>query len=597
MRKLRAVGYIRVSSKKASQMESFENHEIWMADFFEKNSDVYEFTGKIYKDRGKSGTSTAKRKEFMQMIADGKKGKFDIIIVRDVSRFGRNITESLIYIRELEKVNVEVYFVNDGIHSLNHEDDIKLGLLAMLAENESRKNSERTKAGLEIARGKDESVWGSGNALGFQPRGGHGKPMVHDSEQAETVVMIKDMYLYKDMSLTEIKYELERLGRRTATGKKKWCESVISRILANPIYAGKQELLQSKSDNFRDQKRVKIPKEEHQLKDVPTVPTLYSFEEYQMIMEKKEQRALHLDGAVYGKKQNINVFSEKLICKCGSTYFIQRWRTLKDGKEVYGFYCNNKKSNKSKDNREKLGLDTAGACDTCAIPEWHLQYMAKYIFARLWKTKGQDIEEAFSIIKECFEFETSEGDAAELENINRNISRYYVKIENLKDMRADGDIGKEEFRQRVNECKANIELLEERRQRIEHDSGLNFDVDKHLKNIKKSLSEMIDFSQECIAEDVIRRFVDVIHHEGDYEYSWYLKLDLSGDMDVVDVPEAYQIKITKKNNFVPKIIVKDSRRKVMDSVLIFEEAKDYRKAYGNYLRANQWNDLHVKVYA
>lgn len=576
-------------------MESFENHELWMADFFNKNKDEYIFNGKIYRDRGKSGTSTSKRPDFMQMIEDGKQDKFDIIVVRDVSRFGRNIVESLVYIRELAKYKVEVYFVNDAIHSLNKDDDIKLGLLAMLAENESRKISDRTKAGIAIAREKPDSVWGSGNVMGYKPRGGHGKDFEIDEEQAETVVMIKDLYLYDDKSLTEIKYELEMLGRRTSTGKKKWSESVISRILSNPLYAGKQELLQSESSDFLEQKRIRLPKAQHIFKDVPTVPTLYSFEEYQAIQKKKEERSLHLNGATYGKRQ-INVFSEKLICKCGSSYFIQTWRRLKDGKDVRGFYCNNKKSNKSKASREKLGLDTTGSCDTCAIPEWHLQYMAKFIFSRLWKNKGQDIEEAFSIIKECFKFEKPQGDVAEIENINRNISKYMVKIETLTDMRADGDISKEGFRQRVDECKANIEVLKERKRKLELESGVTFDVDAHLKNIRKSLEEMIDFSKECLDEDVIRRFVDIIYHEADYEYSWFLKLDLSGDIEEVDVPEAYQIKITKKNNFVPKIIIKDSRRIVMDTVLLFEEARAYRKAYGNYLRQNQWNDLHVKVY-
>lgn len=64
-----------------------------------------------------------------------------------------------------------------------------------------------------------------------------------------------------------------------------------------------------------------------------------------------------------------------------------------------------------------------------------------------------------------------------------------------------------------------------------------------------------------------------------------------------DIPELFRVKIKKKNYFKPEIIVKDKRREIMDTVLVFEEARAYRKAYGNYLRPNAWDDLHVKVYA
>ena len=67
-------------------------------------------------------------------------------------------------------------------------------------------------------------LYGNGNILGYDRVG---KELVVNPEQAQTVRMIYDMYL-DGRGLTQIKYELERLGRLTAMGKSKWFASCIS---------------------------------------------------------------------------------------------------------------------------------------------------------------------------------------------------------------------------------------------------------------------------------------------------------------------------------------------------------------------------------
>lgn len=594
MDKKRAVIYARVSSEKEMQLNAFENQLKWYDDLEEQLKNEYTFLEKRYVDKGITGTAAKKRPAFMQMIADSKKGVFDIIITREVARFARNTVESLTYTRELAARGIEVYFRNDNIHSMNPEDNLKLQLMSMIAEEESRKDSERARAGLYVARQNDDSVWGNGNIMGYDRPDGRKGAFVINEEQAETVIMIKDMYLYQDMNITGIKLMLEKLGRKTAEGKTKWHDSTVSRILDNPFYAGKQRLCQYGVNNYLEQKVIKLPKEAHIYKDT-NAPTLYSWDEYLAIQEKKRRNSLHLaDNREQGKKPVIYFWTKKLVCDCGSTYYGQKWRTLKSDEDVIGYRCNNQKLNRSKTVREKMGLSLDGACDIVSIPEWKLDMMAKMILQRVWTSRGADIEEAFMIIKECFRMQGAV-DETEIILTNKQISKYKTRIENLKEMRMDGDISKEEFRKKLEECNENLKVLEQRKAKLSVDGAGDFDVDKQLEGIREALKEMVDFSKKRVDKDVLDRFIDLVYHVDNYTYQWFLKF--TPDNDDIEVPEQYQIKITKKNTFTPEIIIKDSRKKLFDMVIDFEQARAYRKEYGDYLRANAWDDLYMDVYA
>ena len=84
----------------------------------------------------------------MRMIEDAKAGKFDLIVIREVSRFARNTVDKLQETRKLKNIGVEVYFVEDNIWTFNDQDgELKLTIMATLAQNESKKTSQRVKAG------------------------------------------------------------------------------------------------------------------------------------------------------------------------------------------------------------------------------------------------------------------------------------------------------------------------------------------------------------------------------------------------------------------------------------------------------------------
>lgn len=607
-KRLRAVTYARVSSEKEMQINAFENQLLWYEEIKERMSDIYDFVDQ-YTDKGITGTAAKKRKGFMSMIEDAKNGKFDIIITREVSRFARNFIESISYTRELEKYGVEVYFVNDNIHSFNPEDQFKLNIMSLMAEEESRKDSERCKAGVYVAMYQKDSIWGNGNILGYNQRIGRNQPFTINQEEAETVILIKDMYL-AGKSLISIKHELERLGRKTATGNKTWQVSSISRILDNPFYAGYQRLGQQKVNNFLEQKREKRPKEEIYMKKI-NVPTLYTFEEYQKIQEIKKQKILTSSGfKTIGKRKVKYIWSAKIICSCGFSMMGYVWRVVRDNEPVIGYRCRNQAINRSKAVREKEGMDTENACDNPSIPEWKLEFMAMHIFEHIWAKRGVEIEEALEIVKQCYKNEKRDM-ISEINEINDKITRYKTKKDNLVDMCADGLIDKDTFRTKIDECDENIKLYENKIESLKSSADSTImSLDDLIINIRETLKKTLDFSEGTIDRDVISRMVDIVYYEKKGTFKWFLNFsgsnfhktinDFKNDESVTpencNIPLEHQIRITKRMSFKPYTIVKDKRKLVYSTVLTYEQANEYRKAHGSFVRPNAWDDLHIEVY-
>jgi DNA invertase Pin-like site-specific DNA recombinase len=115
-KKLKVATYCRVSTDKSSQEESLETQQRTYETMIRCNPS-WEYAG-IYVDEGRSGV-TDKREGFQQMIADAKAGRINKILVKSISRFGRDILLCRQYVEELAAHNVSVYFEREGIDSLN----------------------------------------------------------------------------------------------------------------------------------------------------------------------------------------------------------------------------------------------------------------------------------------------------------------------------------------------------------------------------------------------------------------------------------------------------------------------------------------------
>ena len=162
---LRVCFYARVSTDSNTQLNSLDNQ----LDYYEKyikSKPNWIYTGG-YIEEGVSGVSVNKRISFKKMIKDAKLNKFDLIITKEVSRFARDLEDSIHYIRELKESNVGVFFENQNLNTFDPNSELILNIMFNLAQDESRKLSSRIKFGHKQAIEKGH-VLGSSNIIGYK---------------------------------------------------------------------------------------------------------------------------------------------------------------------------------------------------------------------------------------------------------------------------------------------------------------------------------------------------------------------------------------------------------------------------------------------
>ena len=282
--------YARVSTEHEEQLSALEYQVQYYDEILKKHPDweLYE----RYIDEGITGTSIKKRKRFIKMIQDAHEGHFDLIITREVSRFARNTVDTLQETRKLKKIGVEVYFTEDNIWTFNDEDgELKLTIMATLAQNESKKTSQRVKAGQKISF-LNGVFYGTGNILGYDRVG---SDMIINEEQAKTVRIIYDMFL-KGKGSTDIKAYLELNDIPTATGLKKWSASSIVRVLRNPFYAGTIIYRKSYIPDYLEQKPKKNRGEVEQITVEGKHQSIITKDEFKKVQEMLEQHSVIKEG-------------------------------------------------------------------------------------------------------------------------------------------------------------------------------------------------------------------------------------------------------------------------------------------------------------
>ena len=142
----RVAVYCRVSTHHEDQKNSIENQKMYFVEYVSQHKGwkIIE----IYADEGITGTSLRKRKNFNRMYRDSLEGKYDIILTKEVCRFARNTVDTLEKTRELKKANVEVRFIIDNISTFDTDGELRLTIMAGLAQDESRRISERVQFGV-----------------------------------------------------------------------------------------------------------------------------------------------------------------------------------------------------------------------------------------------------------------------------------------------------------------------------------------------------------------------------------------------------------------------------------------------------------------
>lgn len=231
--KLRVCAYARVSTDTEEQLESF-NAQIgrYTRIIKEDHKDDWEFAG-IFADT-ESGTSIEKREEFQDMMDKCREGLIDLILVKQMSRFGRNTINTLQAIYELRNLGVEVYFETDELYASNSKLDFMLTMYSALAQEESRQQSVRVSAGIH-------ERMESGNIAGrVQPilgyRKDNNKKIYIYEPEAVFIRMIFLMYAC-DINMHDVSRWLERDFPNK--GKKaSYRTTLYADVLKNPRYRG-----------------------------------------------------------------------------------------------------------------------------------------------------------------------------------------------------------------------------------------------------------------------------------------------------------------------------------------------------------------------
>lgn len=521
--------YARVSTEHEAQLSALENQVQYYDDILAKHPD-WELYNR-YIDEGITGTSIKKRKNFMRMMEDASNGCFDLIITREVSRFARNTVDTLQETRKLKKMGVEVYFTEDNIWTFNDEDgELKLTIMATLAQNESKKTSQRVKAGQQISF-ENGVVYGTGNILGYDKVG---KEMVVNEEQAEIVRFIFSSFL-EGKGSTIIKYELEKKGYLTSTGLKNWSASYITRILKNPFYCGTIVYRKSYVPDFLEQKAVTNNGEVEQVIVEGKHQPLVSKEDFQRVQELFKIHSSHIPEkkkAGYGNPKS--VWSKKLVCSCGSTYN-KRIYHKKGDTSTYCYQCYKQKNMGTVRSRMKRGLDISDACDTPMVQEWKLDLTANVLFNSIWSDKEKIIEVANNMIDETIKEEDHSDEIND--NIKRNankIETYKRKAEKLLEMYLSGDmIKKEEYIKKKSEIENSIAELNKENEELEQKRSVPKEtLMERLKSLKQSIIKNLSWNEEKVSEEIVDSFVEKITvlDEG---FIW--KLNYLNDIIKVDV--------------------------------------------------------------
>jgi len=247
---LRVAAYCRTSTNQEEQNSSLENQIAYYTAFIQSNP-MWRFVA-VYADQA-SGLHTKNRPGYRKLLRDCRRGKIDLILVKSLSRFGRDAREAIATIRKLKQMNVGIYIELGGIFTMKTPDSV-IDLYAAFAQAESQTRSESIKFGIQNRMRSGRTILNHRQFLGYT-KGPDGVLQIVP-EEAEIVRKIFELYIQGN-GVRKIKKYLESHGIKTVTGKTEWSTSTIDRMLSNEKYVGQVLMQKTYTPDFLTGKQVK----------------------------------------------------------------------------------------------------------------------------------------------------------------------------------------------------------------------------------------------------------------------------------------------------------------------------------------------------
>ncbi len=489
--------YCRVSTDKSDQLNSLEAQKKFFTEYTEKNGHNLV---RLYADEGISGTKIKNRKEFLRLMGDAQHGLFDMVVVKDISRFARNTVDLLQSIRTLKALGIETTFLTANMTVLGQSEFV-LTIFGALAQEESANTSKRVKFGKKInaEKGRVPNI-----VYGYDKTIGDYFNLAINEEEAKTVRQIYEWYLKEGYGAAKIANMLNERGLKTKRNCS-WSQNAVCRILTNELYTGKIINGKQEVTDFLTGTRAEKDESEWLVTERPDL-RIVEPEQYE-----KAQEILHGRHHAFNMKRerqsNKYLFSTLIKCKeCGRSFR----RTVRTYKNTYvRWVCS--------------GHNGKGA-DSCpnavTVDEDDLVQALEKYFAGLLKEKRNIIR---YVVKEFTKVYKAKDDNKDYEKeLNAQLARLKKTRQKYMDMYTDDLISREELNKKIGGMKAEMERLENDLKLVQY----NLDKGDQLEEIiKKTFRNIEDItSVRDMTNEQLKQVIQKIEVDKDGNVDIYLRL-------------------------------------------------------------------------
>lgn len=479
---LRVAAYCRVSTDKDDQLNSLAAQQRFFRSYIENRSDWSLVS--VFADEGLSGTSIKHRPQFSEMIRRALAGEIDLIITKEVSRFARNTVDTLQITRQLKERGVGVIFLNDNIDTRDNDGEFRLTIMASVAQEESRKISERTRWG-QLQAMKRGVVFGNNSLYGYTVKGGQ---LIVQPEQAEIIQLVYHKFLVERKGVHTIARELtEAAIRPPLRPGGAWSSTMVTKLLRNEKYCG--DLLQKKyrtTDYLTHRKIINDGAEEKILlqNHHEAIVSRQQFEDVQAELAKRSAAT-----ANKSKFSSKYWYSGKIRCgACGRSFIMKRAKRA-SGKEYQRFVC-------------RGHLDVTVACQMRAVHGEVIYACAQRVLQELALDRDAIVLEILNEIQTLRQAQA--GDGGEMEKLRQAIQRQRNRKDRALEAFLDGDISRPDMQRLTARCDEDISRLQAQLAELEsRQSELERGADRYAEI--RTLLERELAGGDAVLEEVIQK--------------------------------------------------------------------------------------------
>lgn len=489
--------YCRVSTDKEDQLNSLETQKEFFLEYTKRTGDNLI---KLYADEGISGTKIKNRKEFQRMLADAEKGLFDMVVVKDISRFARNTVDLLQSVRKLKALGIETQFLTANMTSMGNSEFV-LTIFGALAQEESANTSKRIKFGkkMNAEKGRVPNI-----VYGYDKTIGDYFNLSINEEEAKVIRQMYKWYTEEGFGGAKIANMLNERGVKTKRGNN-WSQNSVCRILTNEIYTGK--IINGKEEvaDFLTGQR----KEKNESEWFVTIrPELRIIEDEVFDKAQGILKGRHDSFKITHERQsNKYLFSTLIKCKeCGWSFR----RTVRQYKNTYVRWVCSGHNGKGADScPNAVTVDEEELIQ--ALQEYFQEILSKkkkvinYVikeFQRVYKAKDENIE---------YEKQLN----AELNKLRKSREKYM-------DMYTDDLISREELNEKIGGMRKEIERLENELKMVSYHLTKGEQLEAILNSTFKQLEDITDVHEMTNAQ--LKRLIQKIEVDKEGNVDIYLRL-------------------------------------------------------------------------